>query len=81
MLNFRYPHSWTKFHRLKDKFGYKTVAMVGDGATDMQAKPPADVFVGFGGIVERAVVKKGADIFVHDFEVLTDRIKQRWRAT
>jgi phosphoserine phosphatase len=51
--------------------------MVGDGATDMQAKPPADVFVGFGGIVERAVVKKGADIFVHDFKVLTDRIKQR----
>jgi len=61
---------------LKDKFGYTTVAMVGDGATDMQAKPPADVFVGFGGIVEREVVKNGADIFVHDFTELTDRIKK-----
>jgi phosphoserine phosphatase len=63
--------------RLKDKFGYKTVAMVGDGATDMQAKPPADVLVGFGGIVEREVVKKTADIFVYDFDALTNRLKQQ----
>lgn len=26
---------------LKDKFGYETVVMVGDGATDLAARPPA----------------------------------------
>jgi phosphoserine phosphatase len=31
--------------------------MVGDGATDMQAKPPADAFIGFGGIAVREKVK------------------------
>lgn len=31
---------------LKDKFGYKTVVMVGDGITDMEACPPADICIG-----------------------------------
>jgi phosphoserine phosphatase len=44
--------------------GAKTVVMVGDGATDAQAKPPADAFVGFGGVVVRDVVKAKADWFV-----------------
>jgi hypothetical protein len=35
--------------------------MIGDGATDMQVKPPADAFFGFGGIVEREKVRDGAD--------------------
>lgn len=55
--------------RLKDAHGYKTIVMVGDGATDMQAKPPADAFIGFGGIVVRDSVKAGADWFVTDFQV------------
>lgn len=54
---------------LKDCHGYKTIAMIGDGATDMQAKPPADTFIGFGGIVVREAVKAGADWFVTDFKV------------
>lgn len=37
---------------LIDAHGYSPMVMIGDGATDMQAKPPADVFIGFGGIVE-----------------------------
>lgn len=41
--------------------------MVGDGATDMQARPPADLFIGYGGIVVRDAVKKGADWFITDF--------------
>lgn len=49
--------------------GYKPVVMIGDGATDMQAKPPADAFVGFGGIVVREKVKAGADWFITDFKV------------
>ncbi|KAF0692960.1 Aste57867_16006 [Aphanomyces stellatus] len=52
---------------LKKKHGYDTIVMVGDGVTDMQAKPPADLFVGFGGVVERDIVKQHADWFVKDF--------------
>ena len=46
--------------------GAKTVVMVGDGATDAQAKPPADAFVGFGGVVARDAVRAKADWFVTD---------------
>jgi phosphoserine phosphatase len=56
--------------RLKDEHGYASVIMVGDGATDMQAKPPADAFIGFGGIVIRDKVRAGADWFITDFKVL-----------
>jgi phosphoserine phosphatase len=55
--------------QLKDFHGYDTVVMIGDGATDMQARPPADAFIGFGGIVVRDSVKAGADLFVIDFQV------------
>lgn len=47
---------------------YKQVVMVGDGATDMQAKPPADAFIGYGGVVVRPAVHKGADWFVTHFD-------------
>jgi phosphoserine phosphatase len=43
--------------------------MVGDGATDMQAKPPADLFIGYGGVVVREAVRDGADLFVTDLKV------------
>ena len=32
--------------QLKAELGLTSVVMVGDGATDMQAKPPADAFIG-----------------------------------
>jgi phosphoserine phosphatase len=32
--------------------------MVGDGATDAEASPPADAFIGFGGVVEREAIRK-----------------------
>jgi phosphoserine phosphatase len=54
---------------LKNTHGYSTVVMVGDSVTDMQAKPPADVFIGFGGVNERPAVKAGADWYITDFEV------------
>jgi len=31
---------------LKDKCGYKTVVMIGDGITDWEASPPAELFIG-----------------------------------
>lgn len=45
--------------------------MIGDGVTDLQARPPADLFIGFGGIVTRDFVKQNADWFVTDFTQLT----------
>lgn len=57
---------------LKEAHKYHTVIMIGDGATDMQAKPPADAFIGFGGVVEREAVRNGADWFIHDFDQLID---------
>lgn len=55
---------------LMEKHGFENVVMVGDGATDMEARPPAALFVGFGGVVVRDTVKAGADWFVTDFKEL-----------
>ncbi len=38
--------------------------MVGDGASDLAARPVVDLFVGFGGVVARDKVKSGAEIFI-----------------
>ena len=39
----------------------RPVMLVGDGATDLEARPPADTFVAFAGVVERPVVIDAAD--------------------
>jgi phosphoserine phosphatase len=54
---------------------FDTMIMVGDGATDAQAKPPAKAFIGFGGVVVRETVKTAADWFVTDFEAMTRIVK------
>lgn len=44
-------------------------AFVGDGASDLEAKPAVDLFIGFGGVRERAVVRENADVYattMHD---------------
>lgn len=33
-------------NKLKEQFGYKKVVLIGDGATDLEASPPADAFIG-----------------------------------
>lgn len=38
-------------------------AFVGDGASDLEAKGAVDMFVGFGGVRERAVVRENADAY------------------
>ncbi|XP_060062955.1 phosphoserine phosphatase-like isoform X2 [Ylistrum balloti] len=60
--------------RLKDKFGYKNLVMIGDGATDMEACPPADAFIGYGGNVVREKVQQGAQWFVRDFQELIQEL-------
>jgi phosphoserine phosphatase len=62
---------------LKSRFGYRPLIMVGDGATDLEARPPADGFIGYGGIVVREKVKAGADWFVTDFVELAKALVAR----
>ena len=52
---------------IQQRHGYKTMVMVGDGATDAQAKPPAKAFIGFGGVIVREAVKAQSCWFVEDF--------------
>lgn len=59
---------------LKDHFGYSPLIMVGDGVTDLEARPPADGFIGYGGVVARAAVRAGADWFVTDFAELIEAL-------
>lgn len=55
---------------LKKKFGYKNLVMIGDGATDMEASPPADAFIGFAGNQCRESVYRGCGWLVYEFDVL-----------
>lgn len=32
--------------------------MVGDGANDLKAKPESSLFIGYGGVIERKIVKE-----------------------
>jgi len=59
---------------LKQKFGYKRVVMIGDGATDLEAAPPADAFIGFGGNVIRKKVEQGAKWFAMSMQELIDQL-------
>jgi phosphoserine phosphatase len=61
---------------IQAKYGYKTMVMVGDGATDAQAKPPAKAFIGFGGIIVREAVKAKACWFVEDFADMQKVLKE-----
>ncbi len=42
----------------------RPILMVGDGATDLEARPVVDAFVAFAGVVERAPVVEAADIVI-----------------
>ena len=44
--------------------GWRPVAFVGDGVTDLETRGTADLFVGFGGVADRAAVRAAADAFV-----------------
>ena len=42
-----------------------------------KARPPADAFVGYGGVVVREAVAKGADWYVHSFEELINVVAKK----
>src|SRR5688572_1797588 len=41
-----------------------TSAFVGDGVTDLEVMPVVDLFIGFGGVHERARVRENAEVYV-----------------
>ena len=45
-------------------------AFIGDGASDLEAKPAVDLFIGFGGVHTRARVRENADAFVSSLSEL-----------
>ncbi len=47
-----------------------SLVMIGDGQTDLEAKQAGAYFIGFGGVVERAAVRRQADRFVADSNLL-----------
>ncbi|XP_038669962.1 phosphoserine phosphatase isoform X2 [Scyliorhinus canicula] len=60
---------------LKEERGLKKVVMIGDGATDLEAYPPADAFIGFGGNIVRQQVKEKAKWFVTSFKEIIEELK------
>jgi len=50
---------------------YHPIIMIGDGATDLEARPVAEAVIGFGGNVVRDVVKQQSDWFITNFDELT----------
>jgi phosphoserine phosphatase len=39
-------------------------AFVGDGVSDLEAKPAVDLFIGFGGVHTRPRVRENAEVFL-----------------
>lgn len=56
--------------RLKRELHSTETVMIGDGASDLEAKPVVTRFVGFGRYVQRAPVKAGADAFITSLDEL-----------
>ena len=50
------------------------LVMVGDGATDVEARPPATAVIGFGKNVVRESVLRDADWFVYDFKEMMNAL-------
>lgn len=61
---------------IKQNWDLGTVIMVGDGATDAEAKDPsgADLFIGYGGTVFREGVAKRSDWYVMEIQEITDKL-------
>uniref|UniRef100_A0A0D9XUC3 phosphoserine phosphatase n=1 Tax=Leersia perrieri TaxID=77586 RepID=A0A0D9XUC3_9ORYZ len=58
--------------QIRQNHGYKTLVMIGDGATDLEARQPggADLFICYAGVQMREAVAMKADWVVIDFQEL-----------
>lgn len=54
--------------------GAKRMVFVGDGNTDLETKNSVELFVGFGGVIEREKVKKESDVYIHNMTDLLKRV-------
>ncbi|KAI2796900.1 hypothetical protein BLOT_014597 [Blomia tropicalis] len=61
---------------LKNRYQYRYVTMIGDGVTDLEACPPADAFIGFGGNQIRERVKKESKWFATSFYDLIEELNR-----
>lgn len=61
---------------LKKQHGYNKLVLIGDGMTDLEACPPSDAFIGYGGNVIREEVKAKSHWFVTDFNELIELYNQ-----
>lgn len=53
------------------------VVMVGDGISDLESGDACDLFIGFGGVVEREAVKSGSGLWITGFEQLAvDKLEE-----
>ncbi|XP_056330364.1 phosphoserine phosphatase [Danio aesculapii] len=59
---------------LKEQHGFQNILMIGDGATDLEACPPASAFIGFGGNVLRPQVKEKSSWYVSSFSELSKEL-------
>ncbi|KDD73980.1 hypothetical protein H632_c1681p1 [Helicosporidium sp. ATCC 50920] len=59
--------------------GHETIVMVGDGATDAEARAPgaAALFVGYGGVVYREAVAQKADWYITRVQQLIDALESK----
>ncbi|GJU94388.1 phosphoserine phosphatase, chloroplastic [Tanacetum coccineum] len=66
----------TAVELLRKAHGYKTVVMIGDGATDLEARKPgcADLFICYGGVQLREAVSTKADWLVFNFKDLINSL-------
>lgn len=62
---------------LKDTFKFRKMIMIGDGMTDAEARPPADIFIGFGGNVKREAVKEVADYYTNSFYSILEALQSK----
>lgn len=62
----------TAVRKIRKEHGYNTMIMIGDGATDLEARQPggADLFICYGGVQLRESVAKNADWLVLQFDDL-----------
>ncbi|PNH08421.1 Glycerol-3-phosphate dehydrogenase [NAD(+)], partial [Tetrabaena socialis] len=62
---------------IRQRNPYNTVVMIGDGITDLEAVQQtggADLFIGFGGVIERPMVAAEAEWFVYDYATLVSAL-------
>uniref|UniRef100_A0A7N0ZRF2 phosphoserine phosphatase n=1 Tax=Kalanchoe fedtschenkoi TaxID=63787 RepID=A0A7N0ZRF2_KALFE len=67
----------TAVRNIRKSHDYKTLAMIGDGATDLEARQPggADLFICYGGVQLREGVAANADWLVFNFKDLINSLK------